>query len=112
MVLTGDIHSAWANDLPFGKVPYNPWTHKGSVGVEFVSTAITSPGIPLTGILGNITQEAFGQLVKTNNAHVKHNNFVNRGFSIIDFTKQKCQSDFYNIETIETPNKNYSYQVS
>ncbi len=112
VVLTGDIHSAWANDLPFGKVPYNPWTNKGSVGVEFVTTAVTSPGIPLTGILGNITQDAFAQLVKTNNTHVKHNNFVNRGFNIIDFTNQKCQSDFYNIETIATPNKNYSYQVS
>lgn len=36
---------------------------------------------------------------------------VKRGFNIIYFTS-KCQSDFYNIETIETPNKNYTYQVS
>jgi alkaline phosphatase D len=112
VVLTGDIHSAWANDLPFGIVGYNAGTHKGSVGVEFVTTAVTSPGIPLTGILGNITQNAFAQLIRDNNAHVKHNNMVKRGFNIIDFTKEKCQSDFYNIETIETPNKNYTYQVS
>lgn len=112
VVLTGDIHSAWANDLPFGTVGYNAGTHKGSVGVEFVTTAVTSPGIPLTGILGNITQDAFAQLIRDNNAHVKHNNMVKRGFNIIDFTKEKCQSDFYNIETIETPNKNYTYQVS
>lgn len=112
VVLTGDIHSAWANDLPFGRLPYNPNTGKGSAGVEFVTTAVTSPAIPLTGILGNIAEGAFAQLVKDNNAHVKHNNFVNRGFNIIDFTSQKAQTDFYNIETIERPNSNYSYQVS
>ncbi|MFN8283001.1 MAG: alkaline phosphatase D family protein [Chitinophagales bacterium] len=112
VILTGDIHSAWANDLPFGRTAYNGNTGKGSAGVEFVTTAVTSPGIPLTGILGNITQDAFAILVKNNNAHVKHNNFVRRGFNIIDITPQKCQSDFYNIETIETINKNYAYQVS
>jgi len=112
VVLTGDIHSAWASDLPFGNTPYIPRTGEGSAGVEFVTTAVTSPGIPLTGILGNITRDAFGQLVTDNNLHVKHNNFVNRGFYIIDFTPQKAQTDFYNIETIERPNNAYSYQVS
>lgn len=112
VVLTGDIHSAWANDLPFGTLPYNARTGAGSVGVEFITTAITSPGIPLIGILGNITRDVFGRLVTENNPHVKHNNFVNRGFSIIDFTPQKTQTDFYNIETIDRPNPNYSYQLS
>lgn len=112
VVLTGDIHSAWANDLPFGRINYDARTGKGSAGVEFVTTAVTSPGIPLTGIFGNIAQGAFAQLVKDNNPHVKHNNFVNRGFSIIDFSQQKTQTDFYNIETIERPNADYSYQIS
>ncbi|MBK9330616.1 MAG: alkaline phosphatase D family protein [Sphingobacteriales bacterium] len=112
VVLTGDIHSAWANDLPFGRMPYVSWNGKGSVGVEFVSTAVTSPGIPLTGILGNITQDAFSQIIRENNPHVKHNNFVNRGFDIIDINPQRCQGDFYNIGTIETPNFNYSHQTS
>ena len=112
VVLTGDIHSAWANDLPFGRTPYNARTGAGSAGVEFVTSAVTSPGIPLTGIFGNIAQGAFAQLVKDNNSHVKHNNFVNRGFSILDITPQKTQTDFYNIETIERANSNYEYQVS
>ncbi len=111
VVLTGDIHSAWASDIPFGKTPYNFRTGAGSAGVEFVTTAVTSPGIPLTGILGNITEDAFARLVRDNNLHVKHNNFVDRGFSIIDFTPQKTQTDFYSIETIERPNSNYKYQV-
>lgn len=112
VVMTGDIHSAWANDLPFGRVPYNFRTGAGSAGVEFITTAVTSPGIPLTGILGNITKDAFGRLVTDNNPNTKHNDFVNRGFYIIDFTPQRTQTDFYNIETIERPNPNYTYDVS
>lgn len=112
VVLTGDIHSAWANDLPFGKTNYVPRTGAGSAGVEFITTAVTSPGIPLTGILGNITQDAFGRFVTDNNLHVKHNNFVNRGFLIVDITRQKTQTDFYNIGTIERPDPTYSYEVS
>ncbi len=112
IVLTGDIHSAWASDLPFGTTPYNMHTGAGSAGVEFVTTAVTSPAIPLTGILGNIAEDAFARLVGDNNPHVKHNNFVDRGFLIIDFSPEKTQSDFYTIETIERPNPNYQYQVS
>lgn len=52
MVLTGDIHSAWAADLT--QDPNNPnlatggysaATGQGSKAVEFVATSITSPGL-------------------------------------------------------------------
>jgi alkaline phosphatase D len=112
VVLTGDIHSAWANDLPFGRTPYVSWTGQGSVGVEFVTTAVTSPAVPLTGIFGNITEDALSQIIRANNPHMKHNNFVNRGFNIVDFTGEKCQSDFYNIGTIANPDAAYSHQTS
>ena len=112
VVLTGDIHSAWASDLPFGNTPYIPRTGAGSVGVEFVTTAVTSPAVPLSGIFGNIAEDALARIILDNNLHIKHNNFVDRGFNIIDITPQKTQTDFYNIETIDRPNPNYSYHVS
>ena len=43
-VLTGDVHSSWAYDLPrdpFGG--YDKATGKGSLGVEFAGTSVTSP---------------------------------------------------------------------
>jgi len=43
-VLTGDVHSCWAYDLarsPFGG--YDKATGKGSLGVEFAGTSVTSP---------------------------------------------------------------------
>jgi alkaline phosphatase D len=49
VVLTGDVHSAWAYDLardPFERAAYDPRTGKGAVGTEIVTPAVTSPGGP------------------------------------------------------------------
>ena len=48
VVLTGDIHSSWAMDLtemPYDAAMYDPATGEGSLAVEFVTPAITSPHI-------------------------------------------------------------------
>ena len=43
-VLTGDIHSSWAYDLPRRPFDgYDKATGKGSLGVEFAGTSISSP---------------------------------------------------------------------
>lgn len=50
VVLTGDIHSSWGNDLslnPYDPAVYDPTTGRGSVGVEFVTPGVTSPGIEI-----------------------------------------------------------------
>ena len=49
-VLTGDIHSSWAMDLPldpFDPAAYDPATGRGSVAVELITPAVTSPGAPI-----------------------------------------------------------------
>ena len=43
-VLTGDMHSSWAYDLPRGPFDgYDKATGKGSLGVEFAGTSVSSP---------------------------------------------------------------------
>ena len=43
-VLTGDVHSSWAYDLPRDPFDgYDKATGKGSLGVEFAGTSVTSP---------------------------------------------------------------------
>ncbi|MFP5379981.1 MAG: alkaline phosphatase D family protein, partial [Vicinamibacteria bacterium] len=43
-VLTGDVHSVWAWDLPRRPFDaYDPATGRGSVGVELACTSVTSP---------------------------------------------------------------------
>ncbi|MDB5284136.1 MAG: hypothetical protein JWO06_3211, partial [Bacteroidota bacterium] len=45
VILTGDIHSTWCNDVPGPN--YNSNTGAGSVCVEFVGTSVTSPAFPI-----------------------------------------------------------------
>ena len=50
-VLTGDIHSSWAYDLPRRPFDgYDKSSGKGSLGVEFAGTSISSPTSIATGL--------------------------------------------------------------
>ncbi|MCX7768569.1 MAG: alkaline phosphatase D family protein [Flavobacteriales bacterium] len=103
VVFTGDIHTAWANDLPY--TGYDPNTGANSVGVEFVATSVTS------GNLLNIPGGA--SLVQAANPHVKYVNLEDHGLIIADFNKQRVQADYYFVETIEEPdNINVSCPVA
>lgn len=103
VVFTGDIHTAWANDLPH--TGYDPNTGAHSVGVEFVATSVTS---------GNLLSIPGGaSLVQAANPHVKYVNLEDHGLFIADFNKQRVQADYYFVETIEEPdNINVSCPVA
>ena len=104
VVLTGDIHSSWANDLPLDSAtPYDPGTGDGSVGVEFVTTSITTPGI---SILGGAA------LVMSSNQHVKYVDLDQHGYYVLDITKTKTQADWYYVSTIDSVDTNEAYGES
>jgi alkaline phosphatase D len=91
--LTGDIHSAWANDLPIDTGTY-PVT--GSVGVEFVCTSVTSDNIDEeTGAPPRTATLALEAVLQTNNRHVRYLNFDDHGYSVLDLTPQRAQMDYY-----------------
>lgn len=100
IVLTGDIHTAWANDIshnPFDPAVYNPTTGKGSVAVEFVCTSITSPG------LEGIGTPSMVKYIKDASPHMKHINLSNKGFTVLDITPDRVQADFMIVDTIKMP---------
>jgi len=97
VVLSGDIHTSWANDLPLNG--YNSSTGANSVGVEFVTTSITSENSPL-GVPSSLISTLF--------PHVKYVNLDNHGYYILDLNKTRTQADFYNVNTITSR----SYTVS
>lgn len=97
VVLTGDIHTSWANDLPLNG--YNSSSGANSVGVEFVTTSVTSENSPL-GVPSGLIATLF--------PHVKYANLDNHGYYILDLNKNRTQADFYNINTITSR----SYTVS
>ena len=98
-ILTGDIHSSWGNDIvanPFDPAAYDAATGKGSVAVEFVTPAVTSPGI------GEPTQAALlAGLLRQTHPHIKYVELSRRGYALLDITAERIQCEWYHVETIE-----------
>lgn len=104
VVLTGDIHSSWGMDLsrdPGNPLVYNPLTGGGSLGVEFVSTSITSPGL-----------EALAQLapaIQLLNPHMKYVDLSNKGYLLLDITPERMQGEWWYVDTIANPSHGERY---
>lgn len=102
VVLTGDIHTAFAADItrdPFTVGgPYTPATGEGSIAVEFVCTSITSPGLEGVGALPNAVT-----LFKNLCPHIKFVDFDRKGFTVIDISHDRVQADYVGIETVKVP---------
>ena len=93
--LTGDIHSAWACDLPLDAGTY-PVTR--SVATEFVCTSVTSNNLDdITGSPPRTTSLAVEAAIQTSNRHIKYLNFDDHGYSVLDVTSQRTQMDYYKI---------------
>ncbi|MEO6703321.1 MAG: alkaline phosphatase D family protein, partial [Jatrophihabitantaceae bacterium] len=101
VVLTGDIHSSWAMDLPADRSAsgYQP------VGVEFVCPSVTSDGFyelvraslptgtPASAAVATTT--GVTTAVTAANPWVKFLNGIGHGYTLIDVTAQRVQADFY-----------------
>ncbi|WP_018683745.1 alkaline phosphatase D family protein [Actinokineospora enzanensis] len=93
VVLTGDIHSSWASDLP------------GSAGVEFVCPSITSDGFyelvrgalpagtPTDAVLA--ATERLSAAVVGANPGVRYLDGIGHGFVVVDVTPERVQADFH-----------------
>lgn len=101
VILTGDIHSSWANDV--ATPSYDAGTHEGSAAVEFVGPSVTSPSMDLGWA---------EDVIMSMNEHIKFIDIEHRGFLMLDVTKEKVQGDYYFINNIETPDTLYNYDDS
>ena len=97
-VLTGDIHSSWAYDLPRDPFAgYDRATGKGSRGVEFAGTSVTSPTNLGRG------PEGPKQLadIRAARPHLHYVDGSYRGYFILDLAREKLQADFYGVATVD-----------
>jgi alkaline phosphatase D len=92
--LTGDIHSAWAAELPADALTY-PATGD-IVGVELVCTSVTSDNLDdLVGSPPGTTSRAVEAAIIAANPHVKHLDFDSHGFSVLEVTPAAAQMDWF-----------------
>ena len=97
-VLTGDVHSSWAFDLPRDPFRgYDKATGKGSIGVEFAGTSVSSPSNLGRGPEGR-KQLADAMAARP---HLHYVDGRYRGYFVVDLTRERLQADYYAMETIE-----------
>lgn len=95
VVLTGDIHTSWANDLPLPN--YDAGSGANSVGVEFVVTSVTSPGLDI----------GFGtSVIQAANDHMKWIDLTQHGYLVLDVNENRVQGEWYFVDDIENPSTN------
>lgn len=98
VVITGDIHSFWANDL---KADFdNP--NSPTLASELVGTSVTSYGPPY---------DLFAKFVP-NNPHVKFFDSRKRGYVSVELTRDKLVSRFQSVSDVRDPNAEISTLVS
>lgn len=90
VVLTGDIHTSWANDLPLPG--YDTSNRENSVGVEFVATSITSNN--------ELPPFASESLIYGLAPYVRYVNLYMHGYYVLDVRPNRVQADFKFVSTI------------
>ncbi|MEU0220434.1 alkaline phosphatase D family protein [Streptomyces sp. NPDC006265] len=91
--LTGDIHMAWANDVPVdaGTYPLSP-----SAATEFVVTSVTSDNLDdMVKVPQGTVSAVASPVIRAANRHVHWVDTDRHGFGVLDITAERAQMDFY-----------------
>ncbi|MFJ6580402.1 alkaline phosphatase D family protein [Streptomyces sp. NPDC091368] len=99
--LTGDIHMAWANDVPVKAATY---PLSASAATEFVVTSVTSDNLDdlLHVAPGTLSVVAAGA-VRAANRHVKWVDMDHHGYGVLDVTAARSQMDYYTVSDKADP---------
>ena len=102
VVLTGDVHQSWGMDLPRDPFSgYDRETGAGSYGVDFVTTAVSSPSSLLRRLE---TETAVGDAVREQlgaNPHMKFGEGFHRGYCLLDIGRERVRNDWFFVPTVE-----------
>ncbi|MEU6843645.1 alkaline phosphatase D family protein [Streptomyces sp. NPDC046716] len=108
--LTGDIHMAWANDVPVtaGTYPLSP-----SAATEFVVTSVTSDNLDdILHVAPDTLSTVAETAVKAANRHVKWLDMDSHGYGVLDVTAERAQMDYYVISDRTDKNATSAWERS
>jgi alkaline phosphatase D len=103
VVMTGDIHSSWGNELtsnPWDEKAYDPRTGKGVLGVEFVTPAVSSPGV-----LDPLEAARRARTHRADSPHVKYVELHRRGYVLLDIDAERVQGEFWHVASVDAPSR-------
>ncbi|MFB7466346.1 alkaline phosphatase D family protein [Streptomyces sp. NPDC056224] len=91
--LTGDIHMAWANEVPVNMATY---PGSGTAATEFVVTSVTSDNIDdILHVPADTASLVAESAIKAANWHVKWLDMDSHGYGVLDVTAEHSQMDYY-----------------
>ncbi|CAL9424619.1 alkaline phosphatase D family protein [Streptomyces sp. enrichment culture] len=91
--LTGDIHMAWANDVPYhaGTYPLS-----ASAATEFVVTSVTSDNLDdIVKVHEGTVSAIAAPVIRAANRHVHWVDTDRHGYGVLDVTADRAQMDYY-----------------
>ncbi|MCO4698414.1 alkaline phosphatase D family protein [Streptomyces sp. RO-S4] len=91
--LTGDIHMAWANDVPVNAGTY---PLSASAATEFVVTSVTSDNLDdIVNVPEGTVSAVAAPLIRAANRHVHWVDTDRHGYGVLDLTAERAQMDYY-----------------
>ncbi|MET8826734.1 alkaline phosphatase D family protein [Streptomyces sp. NPDC004610] len=108
--LTGDIHMAWANDVPVNAGTY---PLSASAATEFVVTSVTSDNLDdLVNVPEGTVSALAAPVIRAANRHVHWVDTDRHGFGVLDLTAERAQMDFYTLSDRTRPDATATWQRS
>ncbi|MFD8915252.1 alkaline phosphatase D family protein [Streptomyces sp. NPDC059575] len=100
--LTGDIHMAWANDVPYDAGTY---PLSASAATEFVVTSLTSDNLDdIVKVPEGTVSAVAAPLIRAANRHVHWVDTDRHGYGVLDITADRAQMDYYVVSDRSDPN--------
>jgi len=103
LVLSGDIHMSFANDLPTDYNNYDDNTGAGSAAVEFLPTSITRGNFDEAGFGGFLATLAQGAISLANPHHL-FSELESHGYGILDVRPDRAVGEFWYVEKLQVSN--------
>ena len=93
VVLSGDTHNGWANDLKD--------INGNQVGVEFATPGVSSGGLEYTLRLQEAQSRAFAQALPVLVDDLFYANTHDRGYMLVTFTPERADARWTYVDTVE-----------
>ncbi|MEU6994790.1 alkaline phosphatase D family protein [Streptomyces sp. NPDC046465] len=99
--LTGDIHMAWANDVPARAATY---PLSASAATEFVVTSVSSDNVDdMLHVAPHTVSLVAAGAIRAANRHVKWLDMDSHGYGVLDVTAERSQMDYYAVSDRTDP---------
>ncbi|KAI8619788.1 PhoD-like phosphatase-domain-containing protein [Chytriomyces sp. MP71] len=99
VVLTGDVHTSFAFDVPKSLENYNPSTGAGSLFVEFVTPPVSSPS-PLESIHLGFLNTAAETIFPMMEPHMKFMDLSRRGYMILKVGLERTVCEYWYVRGV------------